>query len=142
MLVNLIDVSEKATSSFTEASIRYSECSQKLIDAYPDDLYSNLLLSFSSFTHIFDISLVQQKLQKLDSVMLNKVIVEYNMECTFPNVEISLRIFLTLMVTSCTTERSFSQMNRIKKSKENNDETREAGILISAHDRSRFVVPN
>jgi len=34
---------------------------------------------------------VQQKLQKLDSVMLNKVIVEDNTECAFPNAEIRLR---------------------------------------------------
>jgi hypothetical protein len=55
---------------------------------------------------------VQQKLQKLDSVMLNsyKVFVEDNMKCAFPNVEISLCIFLTLMVTNC----SFSQMKHIK----------------------------
>ena len=57
---------------------------------------------------------MQQKLQKLDSVMQNKVIVEDNIECAFPNIEISLRIFLTLMITNCTTERSFSQMKRIK----------------------------
>ena len=63
--------------------------------------------------NIFEISLVQQKLQKLDSVMLNKVIVEDNIECAFPNVEISLPLFLTLMVTNSTTERSFSQMKRI-----------------------------
>jgi len=63
---------------------------------------------------MFDISLVQLKLQKPDSVMLNKVIVEDNIKCAFPNVEITLRIFLTLMVTNCTTERSFSQMKRIK----------------------------
>ena len=53
------------------------------------------LLSFSSFIHIINISLVQQKLQKLVSVMVNKVIVEDNIECAFPNVDISLRIFLT-----------------------------------------------
>jgi len=47
------------------------------------------LLNFSSFTHIFDISLVQQKLKRLDSVILNKVIVEDNIECAFPNVEIA-----------------------------------------------------
>ena len=72
------------------------------------------LLSFSRFTHIFDRSLVPQKLKKLDSVMLNTVIVEDNIECVFPNVEISLCIFLTLMVTNCTTECSFSQMKHIK----------------------------
>ena len=31
----LFDVPEKVTSSSTEASIRHSECCQKLIDAYP-----------------------------------------------------------------------------------------------------------
>ena len=31
----------QATSSFTEASIRYSECCQKLMDAYPDSLNSH-----------------------------------------------------------------------------------------------------
>jgi hypothetical protein len=41
------------------------------------------LLSFNSFTHIFDISVVQQKLKKLDTVMLNKVIVEDNIEYVF-----------------------------------------------------------
>ena len=47
--------------------------------------------------------------------MLNKVIVEDNIECVFPSVEISLRIiFLTLMVTICKTERLFSQMKRIQ----------------------------
>ena len=46
--------------------------------------------------------------------MANKVFVEDNIECAFPNVDISLRIFLTLMVTNCTTEYSFSQMKRIQ----------------------------
>ena len=49
MEVNLIDVPEKATSSFTEASIRQSECCQKLIDAYPDDLNSNLSTELQQF---------------------------------------------------------------------------------------------
>ena len=57
---------------------------------------------------------MQQKLQKLDSVVLNKVIVEDNIECAFPNAEISLHIFLTSMVTNCSTEHSFSQMKPIK----------------------------
>ena len=51
MDVNLIDVPEKTPSSITEASIRYSECGQQLIGAYPDDLNSNL----STELHIFNI---------------------------------------------------------------------------------------
>jgi hypothetical protein len=66
----LFDVPEKVTSSSTEASIRHSECCQKLIDAYPITWTVIYLLSFNSFTHIFDISLVQQK---PDSVMLNSI---------------------------------------------------------------------
>jgi hypothetical protein len=61
--------------------------------------------------------------------MVNKVIVEDNTECAFPNIEISLRIFLTLMVTNCKTERSFSQMKRIENPKRTTMR-REAGILI------------
>ena len=91
-VVNLIDVPEKTASS--EDSIRYPECCQKLIDAYPHEL--NRYISY--IRH----SLVEQKLQKLDSVILNKVIIEDNIECALPNVEISLRIFLTRMVTHLT----------------------------------------
>ena len=36
------------------------------------------------------------------------------LESVFSNVEIALRIFLTLMVTNCSTERSFSQLKRVK----------------------------
>lgn len=35
-------------------------------------------------------------------------------EDTFPNVEIALRIFLSMMVTNCSGERSFSKLKRIK----------------------------
>ena len=64
----------------------------------PDYLNSNLTTELSSFAHIFNISLVHQTLQRLDSVMLSKVIVEDNIECAFPNVEISLRLFLTARI--------------------------------------------
>ena len=40
--------------------------------------------------------------------------VKDNIECAFLNVEISLRIFFTLMVTNCSAERSFSQLKYIK----------------------------
>ena len=45
---------------------------------------------------------------------LLKIIIDDDLECVFPNVEISLRIFLTLMVTNCSTERSFSHLKHIK----------------------------
>jgi hAT family C-terminal dimerisation region len=36
------------------------------------------------------------------------------LESTFPNIEIALRIYLTLMPTNCTGERSFSKLKIIK----------------------------
>ena len=40
---------EKTTSLFTEASIRYSECCQMLIDADPNDVNSNLSTELQQF---------------------------------------------------------------------------------------------
>ena len=39
---------------------------------------------------------------------------KHDLEPTFPNVEIALRIYLSLMVTNCSGERSFSKLKRIK----------------------------
>ena len=43
-------------------------------------------------------------------VMLKK----HKLESTFPNTEIALRIYLSMMVTNCSGERSFSKLKRIK----------------------------
>ena len=37
-----------------------------------------------------------------------------NLTQTFPNIEIALRIYLSLMVSNCSGERSFSKLKRIK----------------------------
>jgi hypothetical protein len=37
-----------------------------------------------------------------------------SLESSFPNIEIALRIFLSMMVTNCKGERSFSKLKRIK----------------------------
>lgn len=43
-----------------------------------------------------------------------QVMSRYQMQSAFPNVNIALRIYLTLPVSNCTGERSFSHMKRIK----------------------------
>lgn len=43
-----------------------------------------------------------------------KLITENTLENCFPNVEILLRIYLTMMVTNCSGERSFSVLKRVK----------------------------
>jgi hypothetical protein len=43
-----------------------------------------------------------------------QVMSRYDMQSAFPNVNIALKIYLTLPVSNCTGERSFSHMKRIK----------------------------
>ena len=45
------------------------------------------------------------------------IIIKDKIKSVFPNLEIILRIFLTLVITNCSTERSFSQLKFIKNPK-------------------------
>ncbi|XP_038637303.1 zinc finger MYM-type protein 1-like [Scyliorhinus canicula] len=111
----LSDVPHNVTSSSTNIE-RYSQCCQKLIDAYPEDFNSNFsaeLQQFHSYVrHKF--SATKNVKTRFSHAELYKIIVEDNIECAFPNVDIGFRIFLTLMVTNCSAERSFSQLKYIK----------------------------
>lgn len=53
--------------------------------------------------------------EKTDSILkIYQLLKDNKIEDTFPNVEIALRIFLSMMVTNCSGERSFSKLKRIK----------------------------
>ena len=109
----LVDVPE---TSSTNERVRYSECCEELINAYPEDLDSNL------FTELQQVrSYIRHKLSAIKSdntryshAELNKAMVKENIECAFPNVEISLGISLIIMVTKSSAEHSFSQLKHIK----------------------------
>ena len=45
---------------------------------------------------------------------LHRKIVSDNLKSVFPNVEIAIRVFMCMMVTNCTGERSFSRLKLIK----------------------------
>ena len=64
------------------------------------------LLSFSSFTHIFAnrLSAAKSGNIRFSHAELHNVMAKDNIVCAFPNVEICLRIFLTLMVANCLAE--------------------------------------
>jgi len=47
-------------------------------------------------------------------LFLYKLIVDKRVQDTFPNVAIALRMFLVLMVTNCSAERSFSKLKQIE----------------------------
>jgi hypothetical protein len=52
--------------------------------------------------------------EKVTHQQLYSIIMEDGIKCAFPNVEVLLRIFLSIMVTNCSGERTFSRLRRIK----------------------------
>ena len=42
------------------------------------------------------------------------LLIEQDLVSTFPNIEVALRLYLCLMVSNCSGERTFSQLKRIK----------------------------
>ena len=52
--------------------------------------------------------------QDLAELQFYRLIIDNSLESCFPNVEIALRIYLSLMVTNCSGERPFSKLKRIK----------------------------
>ena len=52
--------------------------------------------------------------KKNKEVQMYQLIKENGLESAYPNVNIVLRIYLSLMVTNCSGERSFSKLKRVK----------------------------
>ena len=97
----MLDQCTRSSSSKERAP--YSECCQGLLDAYPEDLNSNIFTELQQF-HLYirhKSSATKSGNARFSHAELHKVIVKGNIQWAFPNVEISFRILLTLMVTNC-----------------------------------------
>lgn len=57
---------------------------------------------------------IKKQTGHIDISLLYDILRTGKLEATFPNVSVSLRIFLSLMITNCSGERSFSKLGRIK----------------------------
>lgn len=95
---------------------KLEEHAKKLVEWYPEDLeptLGNELKQLGSLVKEFD-----QKPDEAFECFLYRIICEeengFSLKSTFPNCEILLRIYLTIMVTNSTGERSFSKMKLIK----------------------------
>uniref|UniRef100_H3A9I3 HAT C-terminal dimerisation domain-containing protein n=1 Tax=Latimeria chalumnae TaxID=7897 RepID=H3A9I3_LATCH len=101
-------------SSLDVTDIVIHKCAAELAAVYPQDLDQNFsdrpqnkktfpdeLIQFKHF--------VQDEPAKLLQVLRHS-----GLQSTFPNVDIALRIFLTLPVTNCEEEHTFSKMARMK----------------------------
>ncbi|XP_031345831.1 zinc finger MYM-type protein 1-like [Photinus pyralis] len=91
-----------------------------LVNTYSDDLEGNLGIELVQFAEFFknfkdDTSVKCKPDSELSNEhLMYKILIENDLKVAFPNVEIALRIYLVLMVTNCTGERSFSDLKIIK----------------------------
>lgn len=99
---------------------------RKLAEAYPDDLEETLPNELVQFTYYFfeplqpgarvrKMRVPQDEDEKRSVELLMFLNLKQNEQSeTFTNVEIALRIYLAMMVSNCTEERSFSKLKRLK----------------------------
>lgn len=91
-----------------------TEAATKLLSFYKDDLDDSFPYELLHFQHFVSVFLDQKE----DSVSLEwfmyNLILEKDVAATFPNTTTALKIYLTLMITNCSGERSFSKMKLIK----------------------------
>ena len=126
VLGSLLSALEQRRKAFTQLNTRFSfflpnlhdltpaqiqESADRLLEAYPQDLEDGLkdeLPQFSEFVKHIGVDCSSPELNYFT------LIKENNIDTTFPNTDNLLRIYLCMMVTNCTGERSFSKLNLIK----------------------------
>ncbi|KAL4090089.1 hypothetical protein QTP88_024990 [Uroleucon formosanum] len=91
---------------------------KKLLERYPKDFpddFTNEFKQFLSFSST-SLSLITTNENKNKNILLNmyKMIIDLNVTESFPNIERLLRLYLSLMCTNCTGERSFSRLKLLK----------------------------
>lgn len=94
------------------SEVQLRQAIDTLIKEYPHDVDINLM---NELRHFHDY--VKQNYSEKECFQhkdLYQIIFQDKIELVFPNVEAILRLFMCLMVTNCSGERSFSQLKRIK----------------------------
>ena len=95
--------------SFDDTDIDVRAHARELAEEYPLDisitLFPSEMVQFKSFSSLRGCSSPQAQ-----ALMLHKE----DLQDTFPNVSVAFRIYLSLMVTNCSGERSFSKLAQIK----------------------------
>lgn len=80
------------------------------------ETYKNDLENFGNECIHFKCLISKLKFSEEDNkaVVMLKYIIENEIESTYPNIYVVLRIFLTIPISNCTGERSFSTLKRVK----------------------------
>lgn len=91
--------------------------SKTLVDSYNEDLdeeLGNEVVQFKNFSNQFKNEYEKSEKQVSKERWMYQIMLENNVKDCFPNVEVTLRMYLSLMVTNCSAERSFSKLKLIK----------------------------
>lgn len=122
---------EKRTNAYAEMNSRFGflrrlpnmttneirSASANLVKIYEGDLDECLcdeLVQFIAFMKELIGQPGQDNYSELTEATMYTSLIQNNMKDTFPNTEVVLRIYLSLMVSNCSGERSFSKLNLIK----------------------------
>lgn len=90
------------------------QAARKLVDIYTDDLEDSLASELVQFSY-FVKTLKDDKSEDISfEQFMYQLIIDKQLKASFPNVEIVLRMYLVLMVTNCSAERSFSKLKIIR----------------------------
>lgn len=85
------------------------EQAKKVAQYYSNDICEN---DFVQECHHFQMYMKAEKLKRIRDCY--SYIKENSLTSTFPNLEVAIRVYLTLPVTNCSAERSFSALKKIK----------------------------
>ncbi|CAI6376900.1 unnamed protein product [Macrosiphum euphorbiae] len=88
------------------------EAAKKLVAVYDDDLDELLCVEIINFSEF--IKLYSKPTEMSNEHFMYKTLIEKYVISAFPNVEIALRMYLVIMVTNCSSERTFSRLKIIK----------------------------
>jgi len=88
------------------------ESVNKFISVYKDDIDDSIKYEIVHFKQFWD--QFKPKFDGSDVFKIFERITECNVINIFPNINIALRIYLTIPIANCTAERAFSKLARIK----------------------------
>lgn len=105
-------------SFLTQLNLLHEELiqqSEKLVKSYPMDVDNSIVSELQQFHAYVKINCKKHSDSCIHTHQdLYDILINDGVKSVFPNVEVVLRMFLSLMVTNCSGERSFSQLKRIK----------------------------
>jgi hypothetical protein len=87
---------------------------EALVKVYEDDLQPSLGNELVQFVSLIDAYKKDYGKHQSPELFYYQILEDQNFRATFPNLEIALKMYLVLMVSNCTGERSFSKMKIIK----------------------------